>query len=125
MSFDLPLRQIISGLDSRPGVPSLSGVSITENTRVNPTISNQNGYCEKGLSCDVKKCETGKIRNVGKTLTAGERTVSDKDSPSRSVTRLLDRKVLTGVTWGEGAGSTGEDRQFFESNLSVTAVICL
>lgn len=40
-------------------------------------------------------------------LTAGERTASDKDNPSRSVTRLLDRKVLTGVTWGEGAGSTG------------------
>lgn len=31
-------------------------------------------------------------------LTAGERTVSDRERPSRSVTRLLDRKVLTGVT---------------------------
>lgn len=31
-------------------------------------------------------------------FTAGERTLSDRDSPSRSVTRLLDRKLLTGVT---------------------------
>lgn len=39
-------------------------------------------------------------------LTAGVSTASDRDSPSRSVTRLLDRKVLTGVTWGDGVGST-------------------
>lgn len=48
--------------------------------------------------------------DICEVLTAGERTSSDRDSPSRSVTRLLDRKVLTGVTWGEGAGSTGEKR---------------
>lgn len=44
-------------------------------------------------------------------FTAGERTVSDRDSPSRSVTRLLDRKLLTGVTCGEGAGSTVRTRK--------------
>lgn len=45
-------------------------------------------------------------REKWETLTAGVRTVSDRDSPSRSVTRLLDRKVLTGVTCGDGVGST-------------------
>ena len=44
-------------------------------------------------------------------LTAGDSTVSVRDSPSRSVTRLLDRKLPTGVTWGEGVGSTrGSER---------------
>lgn len=44
-------------------------------------------------------------------LTVGERTGSDKDNPSRSVTRLLDRNVLTGVTWGDGVGSTEEIKE--------------
>lgn len=38
------------------------------------------------------------LKRKCKAFTAGERTVSDRDSPSRSVTRLLDRKLLTGVT---------------------------
>lgn len=51
-------------------------------------------------------------------LTAGDRTLSDRDKPSRSVTRLLDRKLLTGVTWGEGAGSTRNKSEQWESAVT-------
>lgn len=63
------------------------------------------GTCEKkGVRCSNTHQKEARI------LTAGERTVSDRESPSRSVTRLLDRKVLTGVTCGEGAGSTAAQK---------------
>lgn len=47
----------------------------------------------------IVNANRGKVlKRKCKAFTAGERTLSDRDSPSRSVTRLLDRKLLTGVT---------------------------
>ena len=48
---------------------------------------------------------------LGDVLTAGDMIVSVKDNPSRSVTRLLERNVFTGVDWGDGVGSTAEERK--------------
>lgn len=60
MSFDLPLRQIISGLDSCPSVPSLSGVSITENTRVNQLFLTKMATVKKVAVVMWKNAKRGK-----------------------------------------------------------------
>lgn len=80
----------------------LDGAIVWKHTEKEPGLSNLPKVWSRGNIFYIK------IRNWNARLTVGASTVSVSDRPSRSATRLLDRKLLTGVTWGEGVGSTAK-----------------